>query len=99
MSFRLVIWPEADAEVAEAASWYEGKRAGLGAEFLDAFDAATDKLRRQPYLYAPILRDARRVLLQRFPYDVIYEIHGDEVVVLSCFNEWRDPQEWMRRVE
>lgn len=98
MSFRLVIWSEADAEVAEAANWYEGKRVGLGAEFLDAFAAATDKLRQEPYLYARILREARRVLLQRFPYDVIYEIHDDEVVILSCFNQWRDPKEWMRRV-
>lgn len=98
MSFRLVIRPEADAEVAEAARWYEERRAGLGAEFLDAFAASTDRLRRDPYLYAPILRDARRVLVQRFPYSVIYEVHRDEVVILSCFHERRDPKEWMRRV-
>jgi hypothetical protein len=49
--YRLVIRPEARAEVAEAAQWYEARSAGLGRDFVRAFRAATDVLRRNPYLY------------------------------------------------
>lgn len=98
MSHRLIIRPEADAEVYEASHWYEERRKGLGKEFLSAFAAATANLRRNPQLYPIVVGDARRLLLRRFPYSVIYEIHGDEVVVLACFHESRDPQEWQRRL-
>ena len=98
MIYRLVIRPEADAEVYEASHWYEERREGLGKEFLSAFTAATSTLRRKPHLYPIVAGEARRVLLQRFPYSVIYEVRGEEVVVLACFHESRDPQEWKRRL-
>jgi plasmid stabilization system protein ParE len=98
VTFRLVIRPEADAEVAEAAHWYEERRRGLGKQFLSAFAAVTSSLRRNPKMYATVAEEARRALLDRFPYSVIYEIQEDEVVVLACFHESRDPQEWLRRL-
>jgi plasmid stabilization system protein ParE len=98
VSYRLVIRPEADAEVAEAAQWYEERRPGLGGEFLDTFVEVTDKIRSNPYLHALIYLEARRALLHRFPYSVIYEVHEREVVVLACFHESRDPSEWQRRL-
>ncbi|HET9226895.1 MAG TPA: type II toxin-antitoxin system RelE/ParE family toxin [Thermoanaerobaculia bacterium] len=94
----MVIRPEADAEVYDASHWYEERREGLGQEFLNAFAAATSNLRHNPHLYPIVAGEARRLLLHRFPYSLIYEIHGDEVVVLACFHESRDPQEWLRRL-
>jgi hypothetical protein len=35
---------EADAEMAEAARWYETHRSGLGIEFLDAVDTAVAQI-------------------------------------------------------
>ncbi|HEX5716540.1 MAG TPA: type II toxin-antitoxin system RelE/ParE family toxin [Thermoanaerobaculia bacterium] len=98
MSHRLIIRPEADAEVYEASHWYEERRQGLGKEFLSAFASATANLRFNPQLHPIVAGEARRLLLRRFPYSVIYEIHGDEVVVLACFHESRDPHEWLRRL-
>jgi plasmid stabilization system protein ParE len=98
VTYRLVIRPEADAEVTEAARWYEERRQGLGGEFLDTFGEVTSKIRRNPQLHALIYLDARRALLHRFPYSVIYEIHDREIVILACFHESRDPREWQRRL-
>jgi plasmid stabilization system protein ParE len=39
---------EADAEVAEAARWYETHRSGLGIEFLDALDTAVARISEAP---------------------------------------------------
>jgi len=96
--YRRVIRPEADVELAQAARWYEERRRGLGGEFLDSFAAVTNRLCQNPRLFAPIFGETRRALLHRFPYSVIYEVHGDEVVILACFHESRDPKEWQRRV-
>jgi toxin ParE1/3/4 len=95
--YRLLIRPEARAEVAEAAAWYEARERGLGRDFLRAFRAATDLLRRNPLHYQIVFAEMRRVLLRRFPYGVFYEIHGPGVVVLGCMHEARDPEEWQKR--
>jgi toxin ParE1/3/4 len=95
--YRLVIRPEARAEVAEAAHWYEARSRGLGRDFVRAFRAATDVLRRNPYLYQIIFEEMRRVVMRRFPYSVFYEIHEADVVVLGCMHEARDPEEWQKR--
>lgn len=97
-AYRLVIWPEAEAEVADAAKWYEKQERGLGRDFLRAFRAATTVLRRNPFQYQIVFVEARRVLLRRFPYAVFFEIHGPDVVILGCLHTARDPREWQRRV-
>jgi hypothetical protein len=35
MNWRVVIRPEVERDVNEAASWYESKQTGLGAEFVE----------------------------------------------------------------
>jgi toxin ParE1/3/4 len=95
--FRLLVRPEARADVAETAAWYEAQQQGLGREFLRAFRAATDPLRRNPFLYQIVFEEMRRVLLRRFPYAVFYEVHGSDVVVLGCLHGARDPEEWRKR--
>ena len=42
------IEPEASAELEDAAVWYEGRRPGLGVEFLEAVDATLDHIARWP---------------------------------------------------
>jgi toxin ParE1/3/4 len=95
--YQLVIRPEPNAEVAEAARWYEQRERGLGRDFLRVFRAATEVLRRNPYQYQVVFEEMRRVVLRRFPYNVFYEIHGTDVVVLGCMHGARDPEEWQKR--
>ena len=71
MSLRLVVRPEALDEISEATAWYDGRAAGLGAEFLRALDATVATIRRNPR-QSPVIRDdLRRALLRRFPYSLI----------------------------
>jgi len=37
--------------------------------------------------------------MARFPYSIIYLVTNDEVVVLSCFHQRRDPAVWIARFE
>jgi toxin ParE1/3/4 len=92
--YRLVIRPEPRNEVAK---WYDAREQGLGRDFLRAFRAATDVLRRNPLQYQVVFEDMRRVILRRFPYSVFYEIHGSDVVILGCMHGARDPEEWQKR--
>lgn len=53
--------------------WYDDRRAGLGVEFVEAFDAALEQIRQWPEIGHLIPRvpadvPARRLPLSRFPY-------------------------------
>jgi plasmid stabilization system protein ParE len=98
--YRVVLLPEAEADVTDAAAWYESQRerAGLGREFLQEFRAATEKLRRDPLLFQAVFAPIRRILLRRFPFAVFYEVVGREVVVLTCAHTSRDPEFVQQRI-
>jgi plasmid stabilization system protein ParE len=96
--YRIVVRPEADAEIADAARWYESQEHGLGFEFLRAFRTAVAVLRRNPFTYQKVMMETRRVLLRRFPYSVFYEVHDDDVVILACFHTGRNPEAWQERI-
>jgi len=96
--YRVVIQPVARTELSEAAKWYESQERGLGREFMRAFRAGTDILRRNPFQYQTIDEETRRLLLRRFPYSVFFEVHGSVVVILGCLHQARDPALWQSRV-
>jgi hypothetical protein len=56
MAVELVIAPEAGLDIAEAYIWYEGRRFGLGEEFLTSVDACLESIRRRPEMY-PVVHE------------------------------------------
>ena len=97
MNRKLVFWPEAEAELAEAVDWYETRGKGLGADFMRAVDAALAAIQRNPNQYQIIKGRIRRAVLRRFPYSLIYVASEHEVTVLACFHGRRNPQRWIER--
>jgi hypothetical protein len=56
----LVIRPEAQVDLLEARNWYNGQRAGLGAQFVDAVEVFFDEISANPELYAKTIKEVRR---------------------------------------
>ncbi len=100
MRLRMLAAARREAQV--AANWYEGRRDGLGHEFLDTLAQALESIEAEPLRYAPpenirTRRAIRCCPLRRFPYLVIYEIRADEIVVLAVAHGHRRPNYWQRR--
>jgi toxin ParE1/3/4 len=94
---------EAEAEYRAAARWYERRRAGLGAEFLDGVDATLSRIAQLPDAGAPVngipadLR-VRRAPVPRFPYHAMY-LESDGVIrVLAIAHDRRKPDYWRGRL-
>lgn len=94
----LRLLPEAELELEHTFFWYESQRPGLGFEFLLAFDAAVEGIRRLPESREVVALRTRRTMLRRFPYLVLYTFTKREVLVTSVFHSHRDPQGWSDRV-
>lgn len=68
MSLKVVLRPEAEADLLEAHEWYEEQQAGLGEAFSDAVEAAITRIETMPQMYAIVLRNVRRAKLREFPH-------------------------------
>jgi plasmid stabilization system protein ParE len=97
MNLPVVYLPEARDDIDAAYSWFEGQRAGLGDQFLDAFREVVDQLRDQPQLYAIIRRDIRAALLRRFPYVVYYCDRGSDILIIAVQHGRRSSRAWRGR--
>lgn len=94
---------DADEEYRAAARWYEGRRDGLGTEFLDAVDAAINQVVRCPRAGAPVPRvpvdlPVRRAPVKRFPYHVIYVEMEATIRVIAIAHDRRRPRYWKSRL-
>lgn len=89
---------EAEQELEDAFWWYERQRNGLGLDFLLAFDAVVESLRRLPEGHELVARRTRKALLRRFPYLVLYAVEAERVLITAVFHGRRDPQRWSDRV-
>jgi plasmid stabilization system protein ParE len=96
------IGAEAEAELAEAARWYEMHRAGLGTEFLGAVDSAVARIAETPRVGSPVPgvpdEAIRRRAVRRFPYHVVYVELPDRLQILAVAHDRRRPAYWVGRI-
>ena len=85
-------------DVESAYVWYEHQHAGLGAEFVRAVEAAIAAVLAFPDAYPVVHRDARRVLIQRFPFCLFYRLDGHGVILIACLHAARDPELGLSRI-
>jgi len=90
-------------ELEEAADWYEKEAPGTGERLLDAFENALSLLREEPIPLASATGragqlGAKRLLLHRFPFDVVVVEEGGELVVIAVAHHSRRPGYWRSRL-
>ncbi len=84
-------------EFLEAAAFYEREAVGLGAEFIDEFDHAVRLIAANPHLGPHFEGTFRRKLLRRFPFQLIYEVTAEEVLLVAVAHLRRRPGYWRDR--
>jgi plasmid stabilization system protein ParE len=86
----VLIRPAAEKDLDGARKWYNRQRSGLGDEFLISIAEAFTRLEQDPQRYRMLYRDFRRILVERFPYMIFYQIKGNNVIVLRILHDARD---------
>jgi plasmid stabilization system protein ParE len=95
----LTVDPEAAIELQDAASWYEGERAGLGDRFLDAIAATMERITGGPHTFPALPSGLRRALVARFPYMIIFVADSERVHVVAFAHAKRRPDYWAKRTK
>ncbi len=91
MAYDLLIQTEAVLEIREAFEWYEEQKEGLGYELIEEIEACYQALIINPERYSFINQTYRRIKTNRFPYLLVYEIDGNDIIINSVRHVKRKP--------
>ena len=96
---RLIYHPHARAELVEAATYYENRLTGLGAQLRDEANRTTSRILTAPRQWRIIDADVRRALIARFPFAIYYRVLPDHVQILAVKHHKRHPDYWRYRLD
>jgi hypothetical protein len=71
----------------------------LGEEFRDEAWETVRRIKKFPEAWHLLGGSIRRCQMQRFPYGIIYEASGDEIVIIAIAHLHRKPEYWRLRLE
>ena len=91
--------PEAQQELVAIAVWYDGRREGLGDEFVDTVSDKVVEICETPERFPIVHADIRQAILRRFPYVVYFRLVGERVLVVSVFHASRDTESLWARLD
>jgi plasmid stabilization system protein ParE len=87
----------AEAELQDAAAWYDERSPGLGLRFILAVRNKSEEILEAPQRW-PFAAGSRRVLMGRFPYALVYrEISGEEIEIVAVAHLKRRAAYWAGR--
>jgi plasmid stabilization system protein ParE len=98
VSRQIRLHPAAQQELEEAAAFYDLEGPGLGSAFLADFEKAGEQMRLLPESSPIVRRHARKKLMTRFPYAVVYSLVMNDVFVLAVAHSRRRPFYWQDRL-
>jgi toxin ParE1/3/4 len=96
--YTIIFKPEAEEDLDEIFNWYDDCREGLGYEFLISLDECVTIIQANPLFSFNVSDTVRRATLSRFPYAVYYTIENNTVYIHVIMHQFRDPDEWQKRI-
>ncbi|MBN1362236.1 MAG: type II toxin-antitoxin system RelE/ParE family toxin [Sedimentisphaerales bacterium] len=88
----------AKRELDDAVEYYHRERPGLGHELLWEVFFAIDRIKQFPQAWQIFYEDARRRLIRRFPYGIVYICASDLILILAVAHLHREPDYWIDRL-
>ena len=93
MTYKLILKQQAVADTTAGYLYYEGQQNGLGDRFLKVLRQQYSELVQNPQLYSYISADKektfRDVKLRHFPYIVMFDIVGADVIIYAVHNTYK----------
>ena len=89
MSCRIILSPDARADLDAAAQWYHRKEIGLSRRFRAEIRTTLLRVAQFPYASLRVRSFARRVLTNRFRYRIDFAFDASTLVVLAITHQRR----------
>ena len=90
----------AEGEFYNIIDYYKQFDKSLSSDFIDEFDRAVKHLQEYPDVGSPYLHKTKLIILQRFPFAIVYKIYQNKVIVVHAVMQMkRKPDYWKGRLK
>lgn len=90
--------PAARAELVEARNWYYERSPLTSVAFAQAVDHAVARIRTAPNTQPLADHGTRKLVLQRFPFNIFYRVGETEILIVAVAHLKRRPRYWLSRL-
>ena len=90
--------PEAEIEFNKAIAYYEDVETGLGYDFAVEVFSAVERAASHPETWPLMEEDARRCLVRRFPYGILYSVERSGIYIIAVMHLHKEPDYWKNRL-
>ena len=91
--------PEAKDELDDAIEYYELQVSGLGATFKNIAKSTIKRISTFPNAWTEIRPDVRRCIMHKFPYNVLYSVEEECILIIAIAHHHRHPNYWTDRLD
>lgn len=95
---KVVFHPQAIRDLEEAIQFYKERSPKAARRFLLEFKRAKTMILSFPKAWPLFEKGTRRILLDRFPYGLIYKEHAHQYVILAVMHMSQRPGYWFDRL-
>ena len=95
---RVSFHPEARAELREARTWYYERSPLSATAFAHPIGNAVSRILEAPTQYPLAEYGTRKLILQRFPFNIFYLPGESEIVIVAVAHQKRRPGYWSTRM-
>ena len=89
----------AQQELEDAVMFYEVAQTGLGRRFQTEIRHALTRIKRFPTMWSIERGEVRKCVVHKFPYKILYAVHGQRIVILAIAHQHRRPDYWIERFD
>jgi len=86
-------------DLAEILDWYKDQREGLNKEFTLALETALKQIETNPIASQLRFKQSRNILLQRFPYKVVFKVFESKIKIVGIIHHARHPKLIRKRLK
>ena len=97
MVTRVIFHPRVRHDLREILGYYDSRSDVAGDQFFEEFNRAVEAIEENPSRWRLVDDSRRRCNLKKFPFHLIFEIHGDEVRITVLRHHKRHPSYGLRR--
>jgi plasmid stabilization system protein ParE len=90
--------PAARREIKASHAWYVRQSVQAADGFYEELLPALDRVQEQPRLYPPHLYGTQRVVLDRYPFFIVYRELLHEIQIVAVAHAKRRPGYWAKRL-
>ena len=95
--YQLIISEQAEIDIQDAFDWYQMQSEFAAAFFIERLQEGLQVLSTRPFIFQTIYSTYRQVVLNPFPYVIIFEATENFVVVYRVFHTSQNPKKKFKK--